>query len=112
MDNEPIVGAVDDQNHLTVQDTNVARYQKRPLIQNSGLSELHNPSPRDKIIADIVFVHGLAGSPFEAWLYGKSSRRVDSGGTAKTSKWNMLQGKRKRNSEKTDSRDEPAVRSP
>lgn len=42
-----------------------------PHIPAVGICDIYHPPNDIKPIADIVFVHGLMGHPFNTWLYGK-----------------------------------------
>lgn len=42
-----------------------------PHINETGITELYTPSEQHKIVADIVFVHGLKGHPHRTWHHGK-----------------------------------------
>lgn len=43
---------------------------ERPEIRPLGITVLHEPTAGAEVVADMVFVHGLQGSPDKTWLYG------------------------------------------
>src|SRR5436190_7780212 len=41
-----------------------------PEVRAIDITPLWTPPPNVEVVADVVFVHGLKGHPFNTWLYG------------------------------------------
>lgn len=70
-----------------------------PHVADVGFTELYRPESTTEILADLVFVHGLAGHPRRTWLYGEGSKHESlpaPGSSVGSRRFSRLFGKKSR----------------
>lgn len=77
-----------------------------PSINPVDITEIYCPAQNVRIVADIVFVHGLGGHPKNTWLYGKEPRSQSAVISQETSRrrslWTKPFGRKKSGGRKSD----------
>lgn len=92
-----------------LQDLRVKSLENLPHIEEHGVTVLWQPKDKSKIIADLVFVHGLGGHPRKTWQYRKAMSNVEAcAAPQKSLLKRFFQRKQSEEASKTQAASEPS----